>query len=303
MINERILEERKTGIGGSDVAAILGLARYATRAEIWLEKIGRGREKQETERMHFGNKLESVIADEYALRNGVNLKEPTEMFRHKKYPFLIANPDRLIEGKNAVLECKNADAYTAAQWGEEGSDFIPTEYLLQAAHYRYVLDVDYVDIAVLLGGNKFRQYRYERNKELESRTIKKLAEFWTEYVVPRKEPPLQTKHDVETLLQPSDKVIEVDKELLADFEKLSICKKEISELEEKASEITDRICVFMGEASTAVDGNGTKLCTWKGVTSKRFDSTTFKKEHEDIYNNYLKEGVSRRFCLNGSYSF
>jgi putative phage-type endonuclease len=303
MIDARILEERKTGLGGSDVAAVLGLSRYATPADIWLEKIGRGKEKQVTELMHFGNKLEAVIADEFADRNKVSLMEPTQMYRHPEHSFLIANPDRLIYHRHEIVECKNVSAYRAKEWGEEGTDNIPTEYLLQVAHYRYVMRLDCVHIAALLGGNEYRQYRYTENKELETRLVEKLIKFWKDYVEPRVEPPLTTRRDVEALLRPTDRVIEADKNLRANFERLSEYKQDAAKIEEEIAKIQDEICVALGDASIVIDGNGEKICTYKDVTSKRFDSTAFKNEHGEIHAKYLKESVSRVLRMNSAYNF
>jgi putative phage-type endonuclease len=303
MINERILEERKTGIGGSDVAAILGLSRYATPVDVWLEKIGRGEPKEETEAMHFGNALEAVIADKYARRNSVKLMEPSEMFRHPEHPFLTANPDRLIYHEHAVLECKNASSFKSSEWGPEGTDEIPVEYLLQSAHYRFVMNLDYVAIAVLLGGNTYRQYRYVENKDLEERMVGKLIQFWKENVEPKREPVPKTRRDVEALLRPSDRILEVDKNLKATFERLSECKRDKKQLENEISKLEDEICVGLGEASVAVDDKGEKICTYKNVSSQKFDSSLFKKEHEDIYGQYLKENVSRVLRLNQAYNW
>lgn len=37
--------------------------------------------------------------------------------------------------------------------------------------------------------------------------------------------------------------------------------------------------------------------TYKEVTSSRFDSTAFKKTHTELYNQYLKQTVTKRFVL------
>lgn len=37
--------------------------------------------------------------------------------------------------------------------------------------------------------------------------------------------------------------------------------------------------------------------SYKEVTSKRFDSKTFKAQHGDLYNAYVKETTSRRFTI------
>ena len=40
MNREEWLEERKKGIGGSDVACILGMSPYKSNVELWEEKVG-----------------------------------------------------------------------------------------------------------------------------------------------------------------------------------------------------------------------------------------------------------------------
>ena len=56
---EQFLRERRSGIGGSDVAAILGLSRWKTAYQVWQEKTGRAAiDEGDNERLHFGNVLE-----------------------------------------------------------------------------------------------------------------------------------------------------------------------------------------------------------------------------------------------------
>ena len=42
---------------------------------------------------------------------------------------------------------------------------------------------------------------------------------------------------------------------------------------------------------------GTK-CTWRETVSNRFDSTSFKKVHEDLYKAFCKVTSYKRFTLN-----
>jgi putative phage-type endonuclease len=204
MITTEILRQRKSGIGGSDVAAILGLSQYRTPLEVYLEKTDGDIIDDDwvgNKHIYWGNRLEPIIANEYALRNGVFLQEPTEMYRHKEYPFLIANPYRLIIGQKGVLECKTAGSFKKSEWREEDSDEIPTEYLLQAAHYRYILEANFVDIAVLIEGNDYRQYRYVENKDMESKMLDKLAHFWTNHVEKKIPPEPTTRREIEMITE------------------------------------------------------------------------------------------------------
>jgi putative phage-type endonuclease len=311
MITETILKERKKGIGGSDVAAILGVSRYKTAVDVFLEKHAQPEEiiPVENEAIHWGNCLEKVIAEEYQRRSNCVLEEPTEMFRDKVHPFLLANPDRVIVGKgergNGILECKTCSAYKASEWGEEGSDQIPTEYLLQIAHYRYILDVDFVDLAVLIGGNHFGVYTYLKNENLENKMREKLCVFWNDNVLKNIPPEPTTRRDVESLFEKScdDKFIEADENIENTLKEIYELKNSVSILEEDIKKKQHDVCSKMKDASVIINKNGEKICTWRTVNSKRFDTSFLKKNEPEIYSKYLKESSSRVFRINSAYSF
>jgi putative phage-type endonuclease len=310
MITKEILESRRSGIGGSDVAAILGISRYKTAGEIWLEKTNPEEVVPvENEYIYWGNCLEKVIAEEYQKRNGCELEEPSETFKDKVHPFLIANPDRLIIGKSergtGILECKTCSAYKVSEWGEEGSDQIPAEYLLQIAHYRYVLDADFVDLAVLIGGNRYQCYTYVKNEKLENKMRERLCNFWNEHVVKKIPPEPANRRDAESLFRTSndEKMIEADGELENTLKKIADLKNTESEIEEQIKALQDNVCAAMKDASAVINKDGEKICTWKSICAKRFDTTLFKQKEPNIYSNFLKESSSRIFKLNPSYNF
>ena len=68
------LKRRKTGIGGSDVAAVLGLSKWKTPYQLWVDKTSDNVVEEESEILHFGQVLEQVEADEYARRNRVKVQ-------------------------------------------------------------------------------------------------------------------------------------------------------------------------------------------------------------------------------------
>lgn len=51
MSREEWLEERRKSIGGSDVAAVIGMSRFASPYTVWLDKTGRIPDKGDTEAM------------------------------------------------------------------------------------------------------------------------------------------------------------------------------------------------------------------------------------------------------------
>ena len=108
---------------------------------------------------------------------------------HKDYPFLLANPDRLIAGKKMGIEIKNVGDRSRHLWGEDGSQLVPDYYFLQAAHYMLVLDYEAWDVVVCIGGQELRTYRFERDQEIDELIIQGASDFWHNHVEKRIEPP------------------------------------------------------------------------------------------------------------------
>jgi len=66
----------------------------------------------------------------------------------------------------------------AHEWGEDGSDTIPMQYLVQVAHYCATLNADCAYIAVLIGGNQYREFKYTRDLQLEATPNDAAKKFW-----------------------------------------------------------------------------------------------------------------------------
>ena len=198
MNRERWLAERRAGIGGSDVAAILGLSPFKTAFEVWLDKTSAELTRNpidDLERIQFGRLMEDIIAREYARREGVKVRRRNELVRHARYPWMIANVDRLIDGQRCGLECKNVDAmaFRLGDWGEPGTDQAPDEYVLQCQHYMIVLDYPVWHLAACVGGNRLVHFVIERDAELAEMLIDAEREFW-QRVEQRQAPAMDYEH-------------------------------------------------------------------------------------------------------------
>ncbi len=301
MLSEQQHAVRATGIGGSDAAAVCGLNPYKSAVDVWLEKIGRASPVEETERMHWGNVLEDVVAQEYARRTGRSVRRRNMAFRHKKHPHMVGNIDRSVDGERRVLECKTADKWTQHLWGEPGSDEVPEYYLVQVAHYLAVMDYDVADLAVLIGGNDFRIYTIERDRDLEAGLIEREAEFWHGHVVPVIAPPPSRTDDLRTLYpRDSRPAIEATPEVAAAVEQLRSLKAALKQGEAELEELELQIKVFMGDAAELLLGDGgRKLATWKcAKESRRLDAKALEAELPDVVAPYyITTPGSRRFLL------
>lgn len=84
-------------------------------------------------------------------------------------------------------------------------------------------------------------------------------------------------------------------------------EKKIAELQEleaiaeeakaEAEAIRDELKALMLEQNTEELSAGRHIIRWTSVLSNRFDSTTFKKEHNTMYQQYVKQVSSKRFSI------
>lgn len=170
------LVARQTGIGGSDVAAALGLSKRKTALQLYLEKRGEFpvEEPANDEDIWWGRALEPIVRQKYAEVTGRVVMLPTGTLRHPAHGFMLAHVDGLIQDEPRGYEGKTA--FHGTDWGEEGTDEIPREYLLQVHHYLTVMDFEVWDVAVLIG-RKFQVYEVPRDPEMSEMLIATEGDF------------------------------------------------------------------------------------------------------------------------------
>lgn len=69
------------------------------------------------------------------------------------------------------------------------------------------------------------------------------------------------------------------------------------EAKAEAEALKDEIKAEMLSQDTEEMEAGRFICRWTSVLSNRFDTTSFKKEHAEMYKQYIKQTSSRRFSI------
>lgn len=285
MTHQEWLEDRRKGIGGSDVATILGLNKYKSVYQLWLEKTDQVEvTSAQSEAAYWGNTLEEVVAEEFSKRTGKKVRRRNRVFEHSKYPFLRANIDRDIVGENAVLECKTANQYLANEWDE---DEIPIQYICQVQHYMNVLNLDYVYFAVLIGGQKFIWKKMERDQELIDMITEKLVEFWTENVEKEIEPAidgLKATSDFLTqrYLDTEDNQTELNAAFDENIANLARLKSDRKIIDENITLLENELKQALGKSEATIGITPNNIVSWKKTQSKRLDKKKLAEKYPDI---------------------
>ena len=295
MTREQWLEERRKGIGGSDAAAIAGLSRYRSPIQVYMEKLGLIEPPEENEAMYWGKKLEDIVAEEFSIRTGLKVRRRNAILQHPEHPFMLANVDRLIVGKSEGLECKTTSAYREDEWKD---DEIPWEYAIQCHHYMAVTGYSAWWIAVLIGGNKFVYKRIERDEEIIRNLIKIESDFWNNHVL-KQIPPDPDGSDASTEIlkqlypESNGETIELPPDVESLIEQYEQAREEEKAAAERKREAENKIKAIMGEYEKGYWKD--RKITWKTMTTYRFDTKLFQKEHPDLYQKYVNETSYRRF--------
>ena len=176
---EEWLAWRRTGIGGSDAAAVIGLNPFRSRIEVYADKMGMMPEKEDTESMRLGRDLEDYVAQRFCEATGKKVRRNNFMWCHDEHRCMIADVDREVIGENAGLECKTTQA-----WGGKVimKGEIPLTYYVQCMHYMAVMGYDRVYLAVLIFGKGFFHFTIERDEDEIAALVSAEASFWRDHV-------------------------------------------------------------------------------------------------------------------------
>lgn len=187
--HEEFVERRRHGIGGSDIAAIIGLSKYRTALDVYLQKRGLT-ESDDDARKEMGRYMEAPILQWYIDSQKVEPIARSEFVRHPEHDFLLGNIDMEVRNEHGDewgADAKNVHFRAVGEWGDEGSDEMPLDALFQAHHYMFLKPRwSKIDFVVLRGGFwPPRIYTVRRDDELYAALVlSRLIAFWTQHVIP-----------------------------------------------------------------------------------------------------------------------
>jgi putative phage-type endonuclease len=276
---------RQGGIGGSDAAAIIGVSPWARPIDIYFDKIGKPQEKT-SPAMEWGQKLEPVIRDYYASREGITIATfENTIFLHREHDWMRASIDGYIPSRHALLEIKTGRLDDANAWNP-----VPPYYYAQVQHYLAVLELERAEVIALLGGQEFIVRRIERDEPYIRNLIAAEARFWNEHVLKRTPPAPVTVEDVQSIHPRSTPNLQrpLNDEIAALIRRYVELQTQQKGAEEEMERIKTAICDYIGEAEGIVDANGRPVVTWKSTApSARVDVQLLKTLYPDVYQRVL----------------
>lgn len=291
--------DRTKFIGGSDVAAILGISPWRTALEVFWDKTTprvEGIDPNRQRVLQRGHRMEPYVCELLAEETGLVIVERNRRFIDPEFGFIACEVDAEAEsGEN--IEIKTVSPFKAKEWGEEHTDAIPVHYTAQAMHGLMITGRAVCVFGVLIGGDDFRVYRVERDDEIIAAMRAQEVSFWNDHILPMIPPEPKTVADISAMFtKDSGLAVEATSEIVDVLNRLRDAKAIVKEHTAIAEELEERVKLFMRDAAVLTVGSN-PMATWKTQSTSRFDQTAFKAANPELFEQFKKTTESRVFRL------
>jgi putative phage-type endonuclease len=300
---EAWLKARNKGLGGTDIASILGVNKYKSPYQVWEDKTGRGQKFEGNKMTRRGQYMEDAVANYFEDATGMKIikaSESAEICIHPTYSYLIGSTDRRYfnpDGSKGVLECK-----TTMSSFEADISSLPQSWFVQLQWYLGL--TGYKRGAIAWGelgySSDFKHVIVDFNPDFFNYIVGEGVRFWNEYVTTDTPPPATTSADVERIysIHAPNKFITASDEFFQTYSELKELKGKAKDLEADICAREEALKLVLGDAEGARYGDDI-LVTWKAAKgSIKFDDKALKAADPETWARYIKEtSGSRRFLL------
>ena len=314
MDRAKFLEERLTGLGGSDIHHLFSAKPYGCARKLWYEKTEQAPDYPviASNVMKRGNKLEQLVRDEYVEVTGRKIRRVNRMIKNDKIPWAMCHLDAEIvaidDGGTGILECKSVGRPMYYKIRDEG---IPDSWIFQMQHYLLTTGRKWGSYAILWADSwEFIHFDVEADDEFHHLILEAGERFWR----------MRENGPAPERLEAKDKrcsncefrntcqgaklmaLAEVQSEDVPLDESLDVLMGEyftLKDLQEEAAEL------FNGKKSEVQKALGDRVlvdCTgfrlfFKPIESTRLKSSALKKDNPEMYAKYSYKSVSRPFRI------
>lgn len=261
------LEARKSGIGASEIACVLGINPWKSDLTLYAEKVGavEPEDLSDVERVEWGKLLEPVIVQVFGKRAVRQVRAHGTLLRSTEHPWALATLDAECSDDGQSwwpLEIKTTSAFNADDWAEGP----PEHYAAQVQQQLLVTGAAKATVACLLGGQRLVWCDVERDET----TIRKIAHqgerFW-QRVLDRNPPAPDGSYSARQTLHalfPHDtgEVVVLGADVAETVDEWQQLKRQQKALEQKITAAENTIKAALGNASRAAFPAGDGV-SWK----------------------------------------
>lgn len=297
----RWLELRGTGVGASEVAAVIGVSAYSGPLKVWLEKVGAA-STGDNPAMEWGRRLEPAVHAKFADEHPrLDVTYKPGLYADPAARWRVVTPDALADGddESTLVEYKTGMSYgDPEQWGDPDTDQIPLPYLCQVTWACGIMRRPRWRLATLLLDTRdYREYQGDFDPGLYEQLTARVDAFWHHNVLAGVEPAAdglpETTADLESRYAANDRDAATDlpPEARMWLRSYQINHEAITERQQAKAEAGNLLRQWLAKNSAAVGRlDGEDVVTWRMTNPKPkqvFDEQAFAAAHPGLYEEFL----------------
>lgn len=291
-------EYRRTILGASEVAAVLGLDKWRTPLDVYNSKMGLVVDAfVDNAHIRRGNKLESIASEYYEEETGEKLRRRHGAFIHPEFPFLVGHVDRIVVGCDRLLEIKCPSDAAFRKMQREG---LPESYIVQAQMYMALSGYSQITYCIFCANIwDAAIFTIDYDQAMADTAIKAACDFWNKNVlakvppfpVPSDKPSLEFKTIGGDLIRRDDCSFAEASRMLREAAQIKADGEELYELAKQG------VLKAIDDTPGRYEGGGLRLSYTETIGRKTFDYKTLAASKPDLdLEPFFKYGSpSRRF--------
>lgn len=311
------LQDRRTWLGGSDAAAVMGLSPWATPVELWMQKTGRAPvappSPDQARRFARGHKLEPFIREmviEKLQDAGVSVDllacnarfhDPEHHWMSCEIDFellltgevLIGDRSFHLDREHVTADAKSVSGFARKKWGAENTEDVPIEYAAQFMYGLMLTGRRLCLVAALSSFDDVDIYWVVRDDETIAAMRPKLVSFWIDHVLADVPPDPLVYSDIKALF-PLDNgdPIDADDATMAALARLRDVKRQVKNLKEIETELEFQLVNFIRPHALLLH-KGRQVASWKAQQTVSIDDSAFRIKHPAIAAEFTRTSTTR----------
>lgn len=304
--------DRQKCIGGSDIAAVLGISPWKTPIQLWKDKTTPRVENADSgskkKLFRRGQRWESVVAEmlvEHLTREGhkVEVIAANKRYKDATYGYFASEIDYEVrlddEPEITNVELKTVHPFAASNWGESGTDDAPIWYVAQAMWGLGITGRQKCLIAPLFGADEIKTFPVMADAATIDAMRAKAVKFWVQHVQTGAPPDPVALSDME-LLYPKESeagALLADEELISKLLRMRAIDREIKSRTAELDALEFEVKRVMRDCSEIVIPGDKSAVTWKERAHSYLDQTALKEARPKLVREFTRKGSSRVFTL------
>jgi predicted phage-related endonuclease len=299
--------DRAKLLGGSDIAAVLGLSKRRSPLQVYRAKIGDAPELADADRLFFERRrrCEPVIFAMMREELDADIAATNVRYRDPEHSFMAAEIDAEVRdaGGTINVEAKTVDPFVfggrTSEWGAPGTDEIPTDYECQVQWGLGVTGRHRAVVAAMISFDRMVFYSVTRNDRAISIMRERAQAFWHEHVLARVPPEPRTAEDIAYLYPTHEDgaSLVVGGDHADKAMRLRTVNDKIAAYESERDELLYYFKRQMGRAESLILENGERVATWRTQEYSQLDIAALKMKDPKAYRAFLLKGQRRVFRI------